>query len=69
MPGNRVDTRQSACSVLSRKQGVGETEIAQVADPHRIQDAVQVIDLVLHHAGMETAHAAVDRPPVASNPW
>src|SRR5690606_38576168 len=37
-----------------------ETEIPQVADPHRIENAAQVIDLVLHDARMEALDAALD---------
>ena len=35
---------------LAWKQRLVETEVAHVADAHRIEDAVQMIDLVLDHA-------------------
>jgi hypothetical protein len=37
------------------EQRVGEAELGQVADAARIENAVQVIHLVLHHAGMKIA--------------
>ncbi len=43
------------------KQHAGEAELAEVADPHRIQRADQVVALVLHHAGMEAVGHALDR--------
>ena len=47
---------------LPRKQGVGEAELGQIADPERIENPIQVIHLMLYHAGVEIAHCAVDRP-------
>ena len=34
--------------------------MAQVGDPHGIEHAVQVIDLMLHHARMEAIDRAID---------
>ena len=45
---------------LPRKQHVLEAETGQVANAHRVQDAVEVIHLVLHDPGMETLDGAVD---------
>ena len=53
--------RQSAAV---REQFVFEAERAQVGDPHRIEDAVEMIRLVLDDARMEACHGAVDRPAV-----
>src|SRR6516225_5322877 len=41
-----------------------EAEITQVAHPLREQDAVEMIDLVLHHAGMEAFHGPLERRTV-----
>src|SRR5262245_37483277 len=38
-----------------------EAEGAEVFDALRIQDPVQVVALVLHHASVKTGHGAVDR--------
>ena len=46
---------------LSWKQRFVEAELRQVADAHRIEDAVEVVALVLHHAGVETRHVALER--------
>lgn len=56
---------QRRCSVVLvgiqiREQHFRETELAEVADAHRIQDALQVIALMLHHAGMEAVDGAVN---------
>ena len=42
------------------KQHVGEPEVAQVADAHRIQDAVQVVAFVLDDARVEAVDVALD---------
>ena len=65
--------------VSAREQLFVETELRQVADAHWVEDAVEVVDLVLHHAGMEALHgsfeplavlveARVLQFPVARNP-
>ncbi len=41
-----------------------ERELAQIGHAHREQDAVQVVDLVLDHAGVQAAGLALDRPAV-----
>jgi hypothetical protein len=43
------------------KESVREAELPQIADPRGIQHAIEVIDLVLHHARMETIDLAVER--------
>ena len=35
-------------------------EFAKVFDPHRVQHAEQVVDFMLHHAGVEAVHIAPD---------
>src|SRR5262245_61143297 len=45
---------------LIREQDIVKAEVAQVADTHWIQDAVQMIAFVLHHARVKAAHRAVD---------
>ncbi len=47
------------------RQFLGEAEQREILHPHRIQDAVQVVVFVLHHAGVEAGHLALDRPAVA----
>src|ERR1700722_20311807 len=68
---NRSDSRRPCCAgplesvvpeLLSRKQGVGEAELAHIADSARVENPIQVIHLVLHHARVEIAHRAVDGP-------
>src|SRR5471030_1845305 len=39
----------------------GETELREIGDAHRVQDAEQVVDLVLHHARVEAVDVAADR--------
>src|SRR6185312_1113670 len=41
-------------------EGVLEAEVPQVAQALRIENAVEVIDLVLHHPGVETLDRAID---------
>src|SRR5438045_6448564 len=38
-----------------------EPEVAQIPHPLRKEDAVEVIDLMLHDAGVKTLHGPVDR--------
>src|SRR6266513_2627026 len=45
-------------------EGFLEAEVAQVRHPLRKQDALEVIDLVLHEAGVKPLHRPVDRRPV-----
>src|SRR2546421_1822726 len=47
---------------LSRKQRFVEAELAQIADAHRVEDAVKMVDLVLHHARVEAFHLALEAP-------
>src|SRR5581483_10913395 len=47
--------------VLPREQHVDEAELREVLDAHRIEDAVEVVALVLHHARVEALDRAVDR--------
>src|SRR6185503_18636550 len=39
--------------LLPREQRFVEAESREIADPHRVEHAVEVVDLVLHHAGMK----------------
>ena len=50
-----VDTRLASVvlQVLPGKQLLGEAEVAQVADAHRVEDARQVVAFVLHDARVE----------------
>ena len=53
-----------------REQFVFEAERAQVGDPHRIEDAVEVIHLVLDDARMEASTPAVyDAPSPGESRW
>src|SRR6516164_11294148 len=51
-------------SVRHRRHPCGECilepEVTHVTHPLREQDAVEMIDLVLHHAGMKAFHGALD---------
>lgn len=42
------------------EEDLGEAEAGEILHAHRVQDALQVIALVLHHAGMEALGDAVD---------
>src|SRR5205085_2791062 len=46
--------------VLPWEELCGEAEAAHVGHAHGIQDAIEVVDLVLHHAGVEPFGHAVD---------
>ena len=48
----------------SRKQRVLEAEVVQVAHPHRIEHAIEVVDFVLHDPGVEALDRPVDGLPV-----
>jgi hypothetical protein len=65
-------SRSPGQSVVGRgvagKKHVLKTELAEIADPHRIQDAVQVIALVLDHTGVEIRDGPVDAAPVCVEP-
>ncbi len=50
--------------ILTRKQGIREAELRQIANPARIENAVEVIDLVLDDTRVKIAHAAIQRPPL-----
>ena len=56
---DRVPADRCRASVVSerlaREQRVGEAELGQIANAPRIQNAVQVVDLVLHHPGVKIA--------------
>ena len=51
------------CRVLG--QLLGEAELREIRHPHRVEDAVQVIELVLHHVGLQPVSIAADRVAVA----
>ena len=57
--------RSGASVVVGRiqagKQHLGVAEAAEVAHPHRVEHADQVIAFVLHHPGMKAVGDAVDR--------
>src|SRR3954471_2335012 len=48
-------------NLLSGEQLFGEPELAHVGHALGIQDAIQVVALVLHDAGMEALRLALDR--------
>ena len=50
--------------VQAGKQHLGEAEAREVAHPHRVQLADQVVALVLHHAGVKAVGLARDRVAV-----
>jgi hypothetical protein len=51
-----------------RKQHFRVAEAAEVAQAHWIQDAVEVIAFVLHHAGVKALDGTVDRPTLFVEP-
>jgi hypothetical protein len=53
--------------LLSRKEFFVEAELSQVVDAHRIEDAVQMINLVLDHTCVKAAHPTFDRLSVQVN--
>jgi hypothetical protein len=58
----RLAIRAAPTAPALRKKLLDKTEAAEVPDPHRIENAVEVVAFVLHHARVETGDAAVDRP-------
>src|SRR4051812_28912939 len=62
----RHSTRRcaSTASILDcrdpRKQHVGETEAPEIADTHRVENAVEMIALVLHDARVKALDVALD---------
>src|SRR5579872_4458995 len=63
-PSRKRPLRASARSVRHRPhlpyEYFLEAEVPQIAHALRVEDAVEVIDLVLHHPGVEGFHGAVD---------
>src|SRR5689334_20950907 len=66
--GGRLTGAPVSCSIVSVIGDVlpgeelgGEAEAAHVGHAHGIQDAIEVVDLVLHDAGVEAFGHAVDR--------
>ena len=57
---SRKILRSVVDQLLTREQRFVEAEVAQIANAHRIQDAEQMIDFVLHDSRMEAADRAVD---------
>src|SRR5947209_7385311 len=51
------------CDLLSGEQLLRETEAAHVRHPHRVQDAIEVVHLVLHDSRVEALGHAVDLVP------
>src|SRR5436190_14828858 len=45
---------------LSWKQRFVEAELGEVADPHRVEDAVEVVDFVLHDTSVEIRRLALE---------
>src|SRR6185503_2034713 len=69
----RSESRPDPCLVflrqfLAREQRVVEAEAGEIADAHRIEHAVQMVDLVLHHAGVKVLHVALERVSVRVEP-
>src|ERR1039457_2490591 len=52
---------------LPRKQLLVETELTHVRHAHGIEDPIEVIDFVLHHAGVEAADAPIDSAALLVN--
>src|SRR5687767_14791352 len=46
--------------LCAREELLDEAELRQVADAHGIEHAIEVIDLVLHHARVEPLHFALE---------
>ena len=55
-------------SIQTRKQDIGEAELREIAHPHGVERALQMVAFVLHDAGMEAADRAVDRLAVLAAP-
>ena len=62
----RLDKMSSVIFNGTKKRKEGQ--MAQVRDPHGIENPIQVVDLVLEHTGKETLRLAGDRTPVAVEP-
>ena len=45
---------------LPREQRLIEAEFREIADPHRVEDAVEVVALVLHHARVKSLDRALE---------
>lgn len=46
--------------LLPRKQHISKPKQTKILDPHRIQNPLQVIAFMLHHAGMKAADGAIN---------
>jgi poly-beta-1,6-N-acetyl-D-glucosamine biosynthesis protein PgaD len=46
--------------ILAGKQGVAEAELGQISNAARIQDPIEVVDLVLHDPSMKVLNRAID---------
>jgi hypothetical protein len=45
---------------LPREKLLAEAELAHVGHPHGVEDAIEMIDFMLHDAGMKAADATID---------
>src|SRR6185436_3536704 len=54
--------------LLPREQRFVEAEAGEIADAHRVEHAVEVVDFVLDHTGMEVLHLALERLAVLVEP-
>jgi hypothetical protein len=59
---------QSSAAAPAREQGLVEAELRSCPDTHRVEDAVQVVAFVLHHARMETCTSLLEALPCSSSP-
>jgi hypothetical protein len=59
---------QSSAAAPGREQVLVEAELRSCPDAHRVEDAVQVVAFVLHHARMEILHSCVEALPCSSSP-
>jgi hypothetical protein len=66
--GGRTPPPPPQTHIEAGKQRVVEAELGQIADAPRIQDAVQVIDLVLHDPGVKIASPCDRWEAAASKP-
>ncbi len=57
-------TPESALAGWATNRDSTEAEIAQIADAQRVEHAVEVIHLVLHHSRVKITYAALEEPAV-----
>jgi hypothetical protein len=49
---------------LTWEQNIGKTECTEISNAHGVENALQVIALMLHDTGMEPVHGTVYGPTV-----